>query len=79
MRKIYDGSIYKTKSYLSKMKIKRIYEKTINIGSPIRNAVIDFSTMTISIVAIETDIIRNGKPLIGYGSVSYTHLRAHET
>ena len=67
MRKIYDGSIYKAKSYLSKMKIKRIYEKTFNIGSPIRNAVIDFSTMTISIVAIETDIIRNGKPLIGYG------------
>lgn len=49
------------------MKIKNISEKTINIGSPIRNAVIDFSTMTISVVAIETDIIRNGKPLIGYG------------
>ena len=49
------------------MKIKHIYEKTISIGSSIRNAVIDFSSMTISIVAIETDIIQNGKPLIGYG------------
>lgn len=49
------------------MKIKRIYEKTVNIGSSIRNAVIDFSSMTISIVAIETDIIKNGKPLIGFG------------
>lgn len=49
------------------MKIKRIYEKTINIGSPIRNAVIDFSTMTISLVAIETDVIKNGRKLVGYG------------
>jgi L-alanine-DL-glutamate epimerase-like enolase superfamily enzyme len=49
------------------MKIKQIYVKTISVGSPIRNAVIDFSTMTISVVAIRTDIIRNGKPIIGYG------------
>lgn len=49
------------------MKIKNIYEKTIPISSQIRNAVITFSEMTISVIAIETDIIKNGKPLMGYG------------
>ncbi|MDQ7065087.1 MAG: enolase C-terminal domain-like protein [candidate division KSB1 bacterium] len=49
------------------MKIKAIYEKTVPIASQIRNAVIDFSQMTISVVAVVTDVIRNGKPVIGYG------------
>lgn len=49
------------------MKIKNIYEKTIPIASEIRNAVITFSEMTISVIAVETDIIKNGKPLMGYG------------
>jgi L-alanine-DL-glutamate epimerase-like enolase superfamily enzyme len=49
------------------MKIKTIYQKTVPLNSKIRNAVIDFSTMTNSIVAVESDVIKNGKPLIGYG------------
>src|SRR5690606_16481538 len=49
------------------MKIEDIREKTVSIASPIRNAVIDFSTMTISVVAITTDLLRTGKPVIGYG------------
>lgn len=49
------------------MKIKNIYEKTVPIKSQMRNAVIDFSAMTISIIAIESDVVRNGKPIIGYG------------
>lgn len=49
------------------MKIKAIYEKTVPIASQIRNAVIDFSQMTISVVAIVTHVVRNGKPVIGYG------------
>lgn len=52
------------------MRIKDIREKTVSIASPIRNAVIDFSAMTISVVAIVTDQTRNGKPLIGYGFTS---------
>lgn len=52
------------------MKITDIREKTVSIASPIRNAVIDFSTMTISIVAISTDQTRFGLPLIGYGFTS---------
>lgn len=35
--------------------------------SPMRNAFISFSEMTGSIVQIETDIIRNGRPLVGRG------------
>ncbi len=49
------------------MKIVEIREKTIPISSPIRNAYIDFSKMTLSLVAIITDVIRDGKPVVGYG------------
>ena len=35
-----------------------------------RNAVISFDKMTISVVAIETNVVRNGKPVIGYGFCS---------
>jgi L-alanine-DL-glutamate epimerase-like enolase superfamily enzyme len=52
------------------VKIKDIREKTVSIASPIRNAVIDFSSMTISVVVIVTDQIRFGKPLLGYGFTS---------
>ncbi len=49
------------------MRITEIREKTVPIASDIRNAVVDFSKMTVSVVAISTDIFRNGKPLTGYG------------
>lgn len=49
------------------MKIVEIREKTCAISSPIRNAYIDFSKMTLSLVAVVTDVVRNGKPVIGYG------------
>ena len=49
------------------MKIVEIREKTCPISSPIRNAYIDFSKMTLSLVAVVTDVVRNGKPVIGYG------------
>src|SRR4051794_15948553 len=49
------------------MKIVEIREKTLPISSPIRNAYIDFSKMTLSLVAVVTDVIRDGKPVIGYG------------
>mgnify|MGYP000968977590 FL=1 len=49
------------------MKIVNILEKTCPISSPIRNAYIDFSKMTLSLVAVVTDQVRNGKPVIGYG------------
>lgn len=49
------------------MKITNVYEGVVPISSPIRNAWIDFSSMDCSIVAIESDVIRDGKPVVGYG------------
>lgn len=49
------------------MKIVNILESTRPIKSDIRNAYIDFSKMTLSLVAVVTDVIRDGKPVIGYG------------
>ena len=49
------------------MKIVAIHAETAPMASEIRNAYVDFSKMTSSIVAIESDVIRDGKPLIGYG------------
>src|SRR5450759_4725805 len=104
----------------SLMRIVDIQEKTVSIASEIRNAYIDFSKMTVSVLALYTDEIRDGRPVVGYGfnsngryaqgallrgriiprimaadpnrlicaeesnldpfrTVSYTHLRAHET
>jgi L-alanine-DL-glutamate epimerase-like enolase superfamily enzyme len=52
------------------MKITRIRDAVAKIPSPMRNAVISFDKMTISLVAVETDVIRDGKPVIGYGFCS---------
>jgi D(-)-tartrate dehydratase len=49
------------------MKIVEIRESTRPISSSIRNAYIDFSKMTLSLVAVVTDVVRDGKPVIGYG------------
>ncbi len=49
------------------MKITKIRDAAAPIASEIRNAYIDFSSMTVSLVAIETDVTRDGKPVIGYG------------
>ena len=49
------------------MRIIDIRERTAPIASPIANAFIDFSMMTLSLVAVVTDVIRDGKPVIGYG------------
>jgi L-alanine-DL-glutamate epimerase-like enolase superfamily enzyme len=49
------------------MRIVDVREKTVSIASPIKNAFIDFSKMTCSVVAVITDVIRDGAPVIGYG------------
>ena len=49
------------------MRITDIREKKVSIASPIANAYIDFSKMTCSVVAVITDVIRDGKPVVGYG------------
>jgi L-alanine-DL-glutamate epimerase-like enolase superfamily enzyme len=49
------------------MKIVDIREMVVPIKSPIRNAFIDFSQMTVSVLALITDEIREGKPVVGFG------------
>ena len=49
------------------MKITNIIEDTKSISSNIKNSYINFSKMTISLVAVCSDIKINGKPVIGYG------------
>ena len=49
------------------MKIVEIREATKPIRSAIRNAYIDFSKMTLSLVAVVTDEVRDGRRVVGYG------------
>ena len=49
------------------MRIVDVVEITKPIASPIRNAYIDFSKMTASLVAVVTDVVRDGRRVVGYG------------
>ncbi len=49
------------------MKILDVRETVAPIRSEIRNAFIDFRHMTVSVVAIVTDVVRDGRQVIGYG------------
>jgi L-alanine-DL-glutamate epimerase-like enolase superfamily enzyme len=49
------------------MRIVEIREVTLPIASAIANAYIDFSKMTCSLVAVVTDVVRDGRLVVGYG------------
>src|SRR3954449_9131931 len=49
------------------MRITDIREVTAPIASSIANAYIDFSKMTLSLVAVVTDVVRDGRQVVGYG------------
>src|ERR687887_1166960 len=49
------------------VRIVDVSEVTKPISSPIRNAYIDFTRMTTSLVAVVTDVVRDGKRVVGYG------------
>ena len=49
------------------VRIIDVREVTKPIASPIRNAYIDFSKMTTSLVALVTDVVRDGHRVVGYG------------
>ncbi|RYC33913.1 mandelate racemase [Lichenibacterium minor] len=49
------------------MRIVDVREVTKPISSPIRNAYIDFTRMTTSLVAVVTDVVRDGRRVVGYG------------
>jgi len=52
------------------MKITAIRDAVAPIPSAMRNAAISFDKMTISVIAVETDVLRDGEPVIGYGFCS---------
>lgn len=49
------------------MRIIDVREVTLPIASAISNAYIDFSKMTCSLVAVVTDVVREGRTVVGYG------------
>ncbi len=49
------------------MKIVDIRDIVVPIASDIRNAYIDFSQMTVSLLALVTDVIRDGRAVVGFG------------
>src|SRR5881628_3899689 len=49
------------------VRIVDVREITKPISSPIRNAYIDFTKMTTSLVAVVTDVVRDGRRVVGYG------------
>lgn len=49
------------------MRITAVHQDVIPIASSIRNASIDFTSMDCSIVAVVSDVVRAGRPLVGYG------------
>ena len=49
------------------MRITEVNDIVVPIRSEIRNAYISFSEMTASAVAVHTDVVRDGRPVVGYG------------
>lgn len=49
------------------MRIVDIRQTTIPIKSEMKNAYISFAEMDVSLVAIITDVVRNGRQLVGFG------------
>ena len=49
------------------MRIVKILECSASLRSSLRNAFIDFSRMTLSVVAVVTDVVRDGRPVVGFG------------
>jgi L-alanine-DL-glutamate epimerase-like enolase superfamily enzyme len=48
------------------VRITDIRETAVALKSSLRNAVFDFSEMTTSVVAVITDVMREGRPVVGY-------------
>jgi D(-)-tartrate dehydratase len=49
------------------MRIVSVREQTVPVGGNVHNAVVNFARMTTSIVAVVTDVVRAGHPVVGYG------------
>ena len=49
------------------VRIVEVRNAVVPISSAIANAYIDFSKMTASVVALVSDVVRDGRPVVGYG------------
>jgi D(-)-tartrate dehydratase len=49
------------------MRIVDVRQMTVPISSPLKNAYIDFSKMDVSVIAVITDVKRDGRTVVGYG------------
>jgi D(-)-tartrate dehydratase len=49
------------------MRIIDVRQMTVPISSPLKNAYIDFSKMDVSVIAVITDVERDGRRVVGYG------------
>jgi L-alanine-DL-glutamate epimerase-like enolase superfamily enzyme len=49
------------------LRIVAIRERTIPLRSSMRNADMGYDEMTASLVAVVTDVVRDGRPVVGYG------------
>ncbi len=53
------------------MRIKAVVEKTLKVDSAVRNARVDLSQMTVTVLALVTDVIEAGRPIVGYAFNSF--------
>jgi D(-)-tartrate dehydratase len=51
---------------LAPVRIVAIREAAVPVNSEIKNASFDFSEMTTSVVAVITDVVRDGQPVVGF-------------
>ncbi|HEX2280354.1 MAG TPA: mandelate racemase/muconate lactonizing enzyme family protein [Thermomicrobiales bacterium] len=49
------------------MRIVDVRQTKVPIASPLKNAYIDFSKMDVSVIAVITDVERDGRRVVGYG------------
>lgn len=48
------------------MRIVAIRELVVSLRANIQNSLVDFSEHTVSLVALVSDVIQNGKPVVGF-------------
>ena len=53
------------------MRIRAVAERTVKVGSNVRNARVDLSEMTVTVVAVITDQVVSGRPLVGFAFNSF--------
>ena len=49
------------------MRITHVRELAVKLEGGVANAVVNFSEHTVSLVAVVTDVVRNGRPVTGIG------------